>query len=95
SARVRLMDAREMQAALDLMGADARHIALYSRTPLATVSPHVLRQHMPQEAEACAQELFAMLRELDRPNVKLIWVETPPEDPAWDGVRDRLTRAAA
>ncbi len=26
---------------------------------------------------------------------RLIWVETPPPDPAWDGVRDRLQRAAA
>ncbi|HRM52454.1 MAG TPA: translation factor Sua5, partial [Ottowia sp.] len=25
----------------------------------------------------------------------LIWVETPPPEPAWDGVRDRLQRAAA
>ncbi|MEY2842202.1 MAG: putative GTP-binding controlling metal-binding, partial [Pseudomonadota bacterium] len=24
-----------------------------------------------------------------------IWVEAPPDDPAWDGVRDRLQRAAA
>jgi L-threonylcarbamoyladenylate synthase len=27
--------------------------------------------------------------------VRLIWVETPPDGPAWDGVRDRLQRAAA
>jgi L-threonylcarbamoyladenylate synthase len=27
--------------------------------------------------------------------VKLIWVETPPASPEWDGVRDRLQRAAA
>ncbi|HEX5805461.1 MAG TPA: Sua5 family C-terminal domain-containing protein, partial [Macromonas sp.] len=95
SARVRLMDAREMQAALDLMGRDARHMAIYTRTPMGSASPHVLRKRMPAEAEACAQELFAVLRELDQPAVKLIWVETPPADPAWDGVRDRLTRAAA
>ncbi|MDQ5896903.1 MAG: L-threonylcarbamoyladenylate synthase, partial [Pseudomonadota bacterium] len=25
----------------------------------------------------------------------LLWVETPPDDAAWDGVRDRLQRAAA
>ena len=27
--------------------------------------------------------------------VRLIWVETPPDAPEWDGVRDRLQRAAA
>lgn len=42
-----------------------------------------------------AQQLFATLRELDQPDIKLIWVETPPEEAVWDGVRDRLTRAAA
>ncbi|HEY9095475.1 MAG TPA: translation factor Sua5, partial [Hydrogenophaga sp.] len=27
--------------------------------------------------------------------VRLIWVETPPPAAEWDGVRDRLERAAA
>ena len=40
-------------------------------------------------------ELFAVLRELDATGVKLIWVENPPEGADWDGVRDRLQRAAA
>jgi L-threonylcarbamoyladenylate synthase len=35
------------------------------------------------------------LREFDAEGVQLIWVEEPPADPAWDGVRDRLLRAAA
>jgi len=39
--------------------------------------------------------LFSVLREFDALRVKLIWVETPPDDVAWDGVRDRLQRAAA
>jgi tRNA threonylcarbamoyl adenosine modification protein (Sua5/YciO/YrdC/YwlC family) len=42
-----------------------------------------------------AHELFAVLRELDAAGVGTIWVEQPPPDPAWDGVRDRLQRAAA
>jgi L-threonylcarbamoyladenylate synthase len=32
---------------------------------------------------------------MDAQGVQLIWVETPPDAPEWDGVRDRLTRAAA
>jgi L-threonylcarbamoyladenylate synthase len=50
---------------------------------------------MPLHAEAAAHELFAALRELDGEGVDLIWVEEPPPDPEWDGVRDRLQRAAA
>ena len=95
AARVRLMSSGEIQAALDVLGADARHIAVYSRAPIACASPHVRLERMPEQAGACAQELFAVLRALDRHDTKLIWVETPPSDPAWDGVRDRLQRAAA
>jgi L-threonylcarbamoyladenylate synthase len=39
--------------------------------------------------------LFSILRELDREGVHLIWVEEPPTGSEWDGVRDRLNRAAA
>ena len=53
------------------------------------------RRRMPDDAEAAARELFAVLRELDATGVRLIWVETPPDGPEWDGVRDRLSRAAA
>lgn len=94
-ARVRLMTAAEIQAALDVLGADARHIAVYSRTPMGSRSHHVRLERMPEQPGACAHELFAVLRALDTPATRLIWVETPPDDPAWDGVRDRLQRAAA
>jgi L-threonylcarbamoyladenylate synthase len=36
-----------------------------------------------------------VLREFDAAGVKLIWIETPPDSAEWDGVRDRLRRAAA
>ena len=49
----------------------------------------------PGDAATCAHELFAVLRELDNLGVALIWVETPPDRPEWQGVRDRLQRAAA
>ena len=94
-AKVRLMDAAELQTALDLLGAQAQALAVYHRSPLRTVSPHVRLRRMPQEAEAAARELFATLRELDDDATRLIWVERPPADPTWDGVRDRLQRAAA
>jgi L-threonylcarbamoyladenylate synthase len=34
------------------------------------------------------------LRDFDATSVAQIWVEIPPPSPDWDGVRDRLTRAA-
>jgi L-threonylcarbamoyladenylate synthase len=50
---------------------------------------------MPVDAAAAAHELFSVLRHFDGQGVGLIWVETPPSGQAWDGVRDRLARAAA
>lgn len=93
-ARVRLMDGASLQTALEVLGSDATHIAVYARRPIRAAAGVVVRR-MPDDAAASAHELFAALRELDARGVKLIWVETPPADPAWDGVRDRLQRAAA
>lgn len=95
NARVRLMDAKQLQTALDLLGTEARGIAIYSRVILATSSPHVLRRHMPDDPAQAARQLFATLREFDAQGVNLIWVEAPPDTPEWAGVRDRLQRAAA
>jgi L-threonylcarbamoyladenylate synthase len=39
--------------------------------------------------------LFAWMRQCDDAGVAEIWVENPPPGPDWDGVRDRLQRAAA
>ena len=94
-ARVRLMDARALQAALDVLGAQAAHLAVWARTELRTASSGVLRRRMPGDAGDAARELFAVLRDFDARGVRLIWVETPPDTPEWEGVRDRLQRAAA
>ena len=95
NAKVRLMDAKALQAGLDLLGADAAHLAVYARTPLRAPSPQVLLRRMPQDAEAAAQELFAALRAFDDAGARLVWIELPPATPEWEGVRDRLQRAAA
>ena len=98
-ARVRLMDAKALQTGLDLLGSaidqNAPVIGTYARAVLRTPSVSVLRRRMPDHAASTAQQLFAVLREFDAQGVKLIWVETPPDTPEWDGVRDRLQRASA
>lgn len=98
-AKLRLMDAKALQTALDLLGKDIDagtvRIAIYARAILRTPAAKVLYRRMPDDAAAAAQQLFAVLRDFDVQGVKLIWVETPPEAPEWEGVRDRLVRAAA
>ena len=95
NAKVRLMDAKALQTGLDLLGAEAAHIAVYARAALRTKSSRLVLRRMPDDAAATAQQLFAVLRGFDDEGVKLIWVETPPATPDWEGVRDRLNRAAA
>jgi L-threonylcarbamoyladenylate synthase len=103
TAKVRLMGATALQAALDLLGQvpDGQpatlgpSIAVYHRTPLQSRGPQVLLRRMPGDAAATARQLFAALRDFDTQGVRLIWIETPPDTPDWEGVRDRLQRAAA
>jgi L-threonylcarbamoyladenylate synthase len=95
NAKLRLMDAGPIQTALDLLGAEAAHIAVYARSIVRIKSEQVLYRRMPDDALATAQQLFAVLRDFDAKGVKLIWVENPPAETEWDGVRDRLGRAAA
>jgi L-threonylcarbamoyladenylate synthase len=73
-------------------------LAVYSRTvrlPSGSGDLGLICRSMPTGARAAAFELFAVLREIDALGVGLIWVEQPPPGSEWDGVRDRLQRAAA
>ena len=47
------------------------------------------------DARTYAHDLYAVLRTFERSGCTLIVVEAPPAVAEWDGVRDRLTRAAA
>ena len=100
-ARVRLMTADALRAALQAAaGPDAAQaLAIYTRSlrasDLLTQGAGLQWRQMPLSASAAAQQLFAVLRELDSTGVNAIWVETPPNTSDWAGVRDRLERAAA
>ncbi|WP_313070577.1 L-threonylcarbamoyladenylate synthase [Melaminivora sp.] len=97
AARVRLMPACELQALLAERQAGALSVAVYARASLRIEPPRagVLLQPMPDDPVLAARELFARLRDFDDAGMQQIWVETPPDTPAWEGVRDRLQRAAA
>ncbi|HEY8880421.1 MAG TPA: L-threonylcarbamoyladenylate synthase [Roseateles sp.] len=93
AARVRLLDAGQLAllSATAAASGGLEGVAVYSRAQL----PAWRWQALPADPAAAAHELFAVLRALDAAGAREIWVEAPPRDPAWDGVRDRLSRAAA
>lgn len=94
-ARVVLLSAEELveQVALLACTVGAHKLGVYSQRV-----PHqagVVWRAMPGQAQACAQQLFAALRAFDDHEVAVILVERPPTGQDWEGVRDRLQRAAA
>lgn len=96
TARLRLLEPDRLALLLAAGAASGglEGVAVYSRAqPPAGLA---WKWHaLPADPAAAAHELFAVLRALDAAGAREIWVEAPPRDPAWDGVRDRLGRAAA
>lgn len=94
-ARVRLMTTDEISLRLQALGVHANNLGVWSRARPHSAGAGLLWRPQPGQADAAAQQLFAILRELDAHGVQQIWVEQPPQTPEWEGVRDRLERAAA
>lgn len=104
-ALVRLMSEVEMAQQLSMLGvaspqgeglaktAAGAVVGVYSRTA-PPAQPGVLHRTMPAHPAQAAHELFAVLRQFDARGVRQIWVQTPPEGAEWEGVLDRLLRAA-
>lgn len=50
---------------------------------------------IPEDAEAYARALYGELHRCDEAGAVLILIEEPPAGPQWEGIHDRLRRAAA
>ena len=102
NARVQLVTATQLEQLLvQRLAAPApapeapARLAVYGLAALERFASAGVRfRRMPVQPEAVARELFAVLREFDAEGMHDIWVEAPPPGPEWDGVRDRLRRAA-
>jgi L-threonylcarbamoyladenylate synthase len=75
-------------------GATAGPVLALLRTVVLSDDAVTIRR-MPVDPAGYAQQLYAALHEADARQAALVVIEMPPaDDPAWEGVRDRLTRAA-
>ena len=81
-------------------GQHARHYA--PRTPLHLFKSRWepppgrgLILNLPHECKAYAAHLYAALHSADKEGWDWIGVIEPPDQPEWDGIRDRLRRASA
>jgi L-threonylcarbamoyladenylate synthase len=98
-ATVRLVGAGDVSAmtvALDearALHGDAVGVLAITAIPL---DPGAVTVHaMPDDPAAYARVLYATLHELDAREVAMVLIEQVPASAAWDGIRDRLVRAAA
>jgi L-threonylcarbamoyladenylate synthase len=69
------------------------HIIAHTKIPAGLGAADV--SVIPHDAEAFARALYAELHRCDDAGAKLIVVEAPPAAPEWNGIADRLRRAAA
>jgi L-threonylcarbamoyladenylate synthase len=92
-AQLSLLDSAELARRLAQAPLPGHSVGVYSRL-VPPAGAAWLWRAMPLDAAAVAQELFAVLHEFDAALVSELWVQQPPPEPDWDGVRDRLQRAA-
>ena len=90
--RLRLVAAEGcVKAIADTRG--KRAVLALSEQPPGDASVRWIRA--PRDPVRYGHDLYANLRALDGCDCELILVEAPPPGPDWNGIRDRLTRAAA
>lgn len=90
---VALVPASQLQDVLQRLHAAGRRVALVT-TALPRSPYPVLQIDLPADVAGYAHGLYAALREADEGRAELIVVEAPPADLPWQGVNDRLRRAA-
>lgn len=92
STPVALVQPEQLAAIMNRLSSAGRRFALIRRTqPLA---PAVAQTAMPMFPDGYAHDLYAALRAMDGAGADIILVESLPADDEWQGINDRLRRAA-
>ncbi|GAC1524348.1 MAG: L-threonylcarbamoyladenylate synthase [Collimonas sp.] len=92
---VLLVPPQQLTSTLLQLHRAGQSLALINYSALAAEAPPLAAQSpMAASPQAFAHDLYAALRNMDHAAADLIVVEAPPSDLAWQGVNDRLRRAA-
>lgn len=93
STPVALVEARQLSETVQRLHACGRRAALLRRTaePVLQARAQLI---LPSTPEGYAHDLYAALRAMDGARADIILVEAPPRDGDWQGINDRLRRAA-
>jgi L-threonylcarbamoyladenylate synthase len=90
---VALVERATLATVAQQLAAVRRTIAVI-RWSAEAVAGSLAQRQLPASAGGYAHDLYAALRDMDLAQADIILVETPPSDAAWQGVNDRLRRAA-
>ncbi|WP_428717522.1 L-threonylcarbamoyladenylate synthase [Undibacterium curvum] len=85
--------ADELDQVVAQLQARGKQVALMSYQAHPAIQAQAWR-HLPADPVSYAHDLYAGLRELDHAQADLILVEALPQEQDWQGVNDRLRRAA-
>ena len=89
-----LVETGRLPALMQSLAAQSCRVALMHYTEIGAASGAAARLPLSADPQAYAHALYATLRTLDAKSCDLILAEQPPQDERWQGVNDRLRRAA-
>lgn len=78
----------------DALPEPAEKVGVIARSPRPAAARVERWLQLPDEPAGFARQLYGALHALEDAGVAEVWLEEPPADSHWDGVRDRLSRAA-
>jgi L-threonylcarbamoyladenylate synthase len=90
---VALIEEEQLDSVLSKLQRAGRRVALLHRFGQARADVFV-QLALPAGPDAYAHDLYAALRTMDAARADLILVVAPPQNEVWQGVNDRLRRAA-
>lgn len=94
-AQVRLVAAGTLRAAVDTVRRDDASALLGALTrSVEAVEGLRFARRLPAEPNGYAAALYDALHDADAAGCTVLFIETVPDDTAWEAIRDRLTRAA-
>jgi len=93
STPVFLLPFTQMEEEIKRRVANGKRVAVLATSPIRQTE-NFFQQFMPDTPAGWAHELYSKLRVLDGQSFACILVEIPPSGADWQGVRDRLERAA-
>lgn len=93
--KTRLVATDQLTAVLQAVQEDQLPLAVVGFNHINVTNSQIQFITMSRSADTYAHDLYRVLRDLDKENLREIIIEAVPESPEWDAIRDRLQRATA